>query len=107
MTKNSMKQLCYAVLLTLTCLSFSTYVLLENFKAKTENVSNDISEESSESSKEASKELTNSYLFEKALHLTYLNCSSNKQFPLLEIKVSSFSVKPNTPPPDLFESSIK
>ncbi|TCC94301.1 hypothetical protein EZ428_05865 [Pedobacter frigiditerrae] len=104
MIKSSIRQLCYVMLITLTFLSFGTYVLLENFKAKTENVSNDVSEENAESSKETSKELTNSYLFEKALNLAYLNCSSIKEFPLLEIKVSSFSVKPSTPPPDLFES---
>ena len=104
MFKNQIKQLCYVMLIALTFLSFGSYVLLENFKAKIENVSNDISEESSESSKEASKELTSSYLFEKTLHLTHLYIFSVKQFPSLDIKVSSFSSKPNTPPPDLFES---
>lgn len=104
MAKVSIKQLCYVLFITLTFLSFGSYVLLENFKAKTENVSNEVSEENTESSKEASKELTNSYLFEKALNLAYLNWSGIKEFPSLDIKVSSFSSKPNTPPPDLFES---
>ncbi|RZK35933.1 MAG: hypothetical protein EOO90_28250 [Pedobacter sp.] len=104
MIKTSIRQLSYVMLITLTFLSFGTYVLLENFKAKTENVSTDVSEENAESGKETSKELTNSYLFEKPLSLNHVYIFSIKPFPPLEIKVLSFSVKPSTPPPDLFES---
>lgn len=103
MIKTSIRQLSYVMLITLTFLSFGTYVLLENFKAKTENVSTDVSEENAESGKETSKELTDSYLFEKAISLPNVYIFSIKPFPALKINVSSFSVKPSTPPPDLFE----
>lgn len=104
MIKSPIRQLGYVMLITLTFLSFGTYVLLENFKAKTENASSDVSEENAEASKETSKELTSSYLFEKPLKLTHLQSAGTKQFPMLKVKIFSFSVKPNTPPPDLFES---
>lgn len=96
--------MCYIMLITLTYLSFGAYVLLENFKPTTENVSNDFSEENAEQGKETSKELTGSYLFEKELNLTHHRIFSIKEFPLLAVKISSFSLKPSTPPPDLFES---
>lgn len=78
------------------------YVLLENFKPIIETVNNDISEENAESGKETSKELTNSYLYEKTLIFTYLHYFNINRFPWLKIKIPAFSLKPNTPPPDLF-----
>ena len=91
------------MLISLTCLSFGSYVLLGDFKFKTENVSNDVSEENAESGKETSKELTNSYLFEKAIQLIPFASYANRNFHFLEVKIPLFSLKPNSPPPDLFE----
>ncbi len=104
MDKKSIKQLCYLMFICLTCLSFGTYVLLENFKMKTESVSKDVAGENAESGKETSKELTSSYLFEKAIILLPISFSNLRKFTLLAINISSFSHTPNTPPPDLFES---
>ena len=100
MVMDKIKNNCIIVLLMLLCLSFSNYVLLSPFKIHQEISKSDFSEENTETSKENFKEIV--AIFEES------NLNSSLFLPdktvivvYKQIKLPSFSITQNTPPPDL------
>jgi hypothetical protein len=104
MARRLLFKLSYIFLITITCLSFGNFILLDNFKSKTEKTTNHFAEEKAETNNETSKELTKSFLIANPLALNYPITLSIQKYPSLSHKIASLSLKPNTPPPDLFES---
>jgi hypothetical protein len=96
-------KLSYIFLITLTCLSFGTFILLDNFKPKTEKITNDFAEEKAQTNNETSKEITKNFLIANTLNINYPITLAIQKYPSITFKIASLSLKPSTPPPDLFE----
>lgn len=100
MDPDKIKNNCFVVLLLLVCLSFSNYILLSPFKIHYEISNSDFSEENTETSKENFKEMV--AIFEgSSLDITLSLTNKTAIAVYKQIKLPSFHIVPNTPPPDL------
>ncbi len=100
MGTDKIKNSCFLILLMLVCLSFSNYLLLSPFKIHYEISKSDFSEENTETSKENFKEIV--AIFEgSSLNITLFLPNKTAIAVYKQLKLPSFHIVPNTPPPDL------